>query len=282
MIKYQLLTLLFLILFNSCGIDTSKNIEFNGFKNINSTYKLYMVVNEGKGSKIIISDNTTLTFEIDMDVCIYDSVKCDATISRLRYEYSKNSLVKYIFDTDLDTVAIVSDYMELGFKDSEIKTVNEVLTTLRKIKGKSIRTTLGNDGIIKFEKNEISTKDYYLDNYYNPEELLNQIFKPSDVLTLFDFVFYPELGSYIKGKQYEVNNENDSLTFVYNDDITSNDVLYSEESFGTNEFRSVESRINVTTGNLLESKFIERIKMDRDIIGMYKIIEKEVVVQKIK
>ncbi len=280
--KNQLLTLLFSVLFFSCGRDdATKNIEFNGFKDINSIYKFNIVVIEGKGSKFITSDKITSEFEIDLSIRLFDSTKCESTISKIKYEQVTNPFFKYVFDTDLDTVTIVSDYMKLRFNNNEKKKANSALTTLKNIRGKSILTTLNNQGVLKLIKNEISSKDYFLNSRYNPEKQINQIFKPSDLLTLFDFVFYLELGSYTKGKQYKFKKENDSLTFVFNNDKTIKDIFYSEQRFNAYEYRSVESRIDIKTGNLLESKFIERIKKEREFPGIYKIIEKKATVKKI-
>ena len=68
---------------------------------------------------------------------------------------------------------------------------------------------------------------------------------------------------------------------MYRKGQSNKEVLYTEEAFEKNEFRQVESRIQAKSGHILESTCRQQLKRERDILGIYKIFEKEVMVKQL-
>lgn len=276
----HLLAILGLVILTACN---EKNITFNGFGKGTLKYRTNITLKKGlgtEGSWVLAEKKINRSYhQIDWEINIKDTTTCEVTVLRIRNEVKVAGMFTNIFDTDIDTVTSKSIFGETEYEEEKNKLVIKDLETLKRLCGKSFTIVRNNNKKLQLEKT-IDLDDYKFElGIETPEAFINEFFKPENLLTLFDFVFYPELGTFQKDSVYQ----KESLgRFRYRKD---DKVTYWENIEDKTTNFSVHSTIDNKNNQLIESIFYKKKMEDNEhnpYSGLKTLNVEEITVQPLK
>ncbi len=241
-----------LVILTSCN---DKNITFRGLKNGTLKYRTNVKISGGIGKEGTILKKSELSeHQIDWEINIKDTTKCEATILRIKSKIKRAGLFEYIFDTDLDTISIQSKIGGTLYSGNsqEKELALKELNFLKRMRGKSFTFTRDKNKKLQSEINKaIDLKDYPVNKNNKLLLFLIDFFNSDNMTTFFDFVFYPERGSFQKDSIYEKS----FGKFRY---AKKDNIEYWKNNHAEEKSCSVNSTISPRNNELIESVFYRK------------------------
>ncbi|MEN7548709.1 hypothetical protein AAG747_12365 [Rapidithrix thailandica] len=111
-------------------------------------------------------------------------------ILRMKYDFPA-SILHYAFDTDMDSVEIVSEWPGTGFGISEKgrNELEEALKKLKKMKGFVFRVVKNDSGTLEIPEFNLSWEELETSTPYNPAEEIKMHLAPKYLLSVFENIF---------------------------------------------------------------------------------------------